>query len=860
MTHLTDYNWIKKPYLDSKENHHSKTPSLFKQGAIKYPKIRNSFFLILILLACSQVGFGQAVGDYGSVATGNWSSTSTWKKWVTGSPGSFTGVSGVPGLNDIVWIGGGFTVTVGTGNSYSCKSMTILSGSSLALVNKTLIVYGYFTNGGTFTSSSGSILSVSGALTNNGSFTSGSSGSISVGSDFTNTGTTFKSVGAALTVFGNFKNSSTFNANNGELIMAASGSKNIDASGTNFYNLTINSSAIITGTNNFAVDNQMAVEGIFAPESNVVISSPNQTAMLGSGTVRVTNSTSLSSGGYKAQYSGFGTNSVLNVDYSGSAEQVISPNGITRSKNLFINNSKGCKLKESAEFTNITLTSGALTIAPNAALKVNGTTYLNNTPTSSTILNTYSTSCLILQSDEIATGSFIHIGSFSGPGTVTVERYMHNNDFWHIYSSPIQYLPNSTPLTVHNFLKYNPEIPDLNNTTSSEPVYLGVGMREYDTSTDSWADYFKYNVNDNVTMQGGKGYSIRTFNEDKKGTGIVYASGIPNPNTITVSLSGSSNGGSNKGWNCVGNPFTCSVNGNAFLNTIESVNPSYQAVYIWDPDPSVSNYTTDYSIVQVGQGFFVNTGSDQNVNFTIAMQTPDNESPFKGATIAWPFIKVVATSNTFKSSTKIKFVTNTSRGLDPGYDLGMLKGNKDFALYSKLLEDNGVDFTVQSLPDQNYDQYVIPIGIDCKAAGEITFTAETVNLPVGCQALLEDRLTKKFTRLDLKDAKYTATVSVNTKGTGRFFLHTSDVISGDRPIGKEQFNISKIGKTLYINGEVSDNANFFVYSVNGKQLANFKAESQVQNQFDASGLPAGVYILTVDDQSQKKSTKFVIEN
>lgn len=155
---------------------------------------------------------------------------------------------------------------------------------------------------------------------------------------------------------------------------------------------------------------------------------------------------------------------------------------------------------------------------------------------------------------------------------------------------------------------------------------------------------------------------------------------------------------------------------------------------------------------------------------------------------------------------------------------------------------------------------MIPIGIDCKAAGNITFTAETINLPPGCQALLEDRLTKRFTRLDLKDAKYTATVSADTKGTGRFYLHTSDVISSVQPIEKEPFKISKIGKTLYINGEVSEKANFLVYSINGKQLANFKAESQVQNQFDASGLPAGVYILTCDDQNQNKSTKFVIEN
>jgi hypothetical protein len=214
----------------------------------------------------------------------------------------------------------------------------------------------------------------------------------------------------------------------------------------------------------------------------------------------------------------------------------------------------------------------------------------------------------------------------------------------------------------------------------------------------------------------------------------------------------------------------------------------------------------------------------------------------------------------FSSSTEIKFVTNTTEGLDPGYDAGILKANPNFALYSKLLVDNSEDFALQCLPDQYYDQYVIPIGIDCAVAGDITFTAETVNLPSGCVAILEDRSTSRFTRLDVENAKYTAYVSTDTKGTGRFFLHTSEVINHDPLFEKELFKVYTIGKTIYINGEVSEDAQFFIYSVNGKQLANFSAKSQVENRFDASGFPAGVYILTINDKYQKKSIKFVIEN
>ncbi|HZK97122.1 MAG TPA: T9SS type A sorting domain-containing protein, partial [Prolixibacteraceae bacterium] len=166
--------------------------------------------------------------------------------------------------------------------------------------------------------------------------------------------------------------------------------------------------------------------------------------------------------------------------------------------------------------------------------------------------------------------------------------------------------------------------------------------------------------------------------------------------------------------------------------------------------------------------------------------------------------------------------------------------------------------TLQCLPDQDYDQYEIPIGIDCKLGGEITFTAESVNLPTGCQALLEDRVTHRFTRLDLKDAQYTANVSADTKGTGRFFLHTSDIISSVPKLETPSFNVYTTGKTVYVNGEVGADAQFFLYSVNGKLLANFKAENQVQNQLNVSGYAAGVYVLTIVDKNVKKSVKLII--
>ena len=492
---------------------------------------------------------------------------------------------------------------------------------------------------------------------------------------------------------------------------------------------------------------------------------------------------------------------------------------------------------------------GQFTVVAGADVNVNGNTVLGKSK------------CLLLKSNESTTGSVIS-GSFSGTGTMTVERFLSYSDNWHLFSSPI------SDQSIYGFITTNNEIPNLVNSSGE---VIGVGMRDYDTKNDCWKLYQKttsspwnpYFVYENTStisgsIGGGKGFGIRTNNDDAA-TGTIDATGFPNPNNFIFNLETTGNR-----WNCIGNPFTSALNVKKFLLADTSLfDNTYKAIYVWTSSEgkySVYNMAGSQNI-QLGQGFFVKsklTGGD--VRFTPVMQVNEGTISFKSAESEWPSIDIVVRNQTLKSSTEIKFIPNTTKGLDQGYDAGMLKANKDFALYSKLLIDNGADFMLQCLPDQDFDQYVIPIGIDFKVGGDITFTAEAINLPSGCQAFLEDRLTKRFTRLDLKDAKYTTTVSANTKGTGRFFLHTSDVISGDQPIEKEPFKISKIGKTLYINGEVSDKANFYVYSINGKQLANFKAVSQVQNEFDASGLPAGVYILTTDDQNQKKSTKFVIEN
>jgi len=908
MKHLSFCKWTEKTKCNT-YNHHQLFCSIFP--AIK--KIGNSIFFIIIFVAFAQVCCGQANGDYGSIATGNWSARTSWGVWTGSSYSPINTTTGLlPTSTDNVFINTGHTITLTA--AVNVKNLTIVG--SFTCNSYTITVLGDFVNNGTFENGTGTVLmkgsgtqniSGSGSLSFNNLTISKYSTSITsnnvtitdknitvnkVLTTSTNCSLTW-SGSATLTLKGNFSNSGTFYPGHGTVEINGTGSQSLfgGASQINFNNLKIsNTSASGTScTINLIVPIMTVDNGcIFNISSSKAINSiPSPgTSITCNGTLQVTLDNFLSQYNFTTRT----LSSTSIVEYVGDGPQNISSFNY---ENLNINNILGCAIQTS-EVVNcktLTITTGVLTVRGGGILEVIGATNLNYVPTPAA-------PCLILKSNESSTGSFKHSDTFNGSGTVMVERYMSNTNNWHLYSSPIRYTSSSknSELSIHDFLLCNPEIPDLVDQLDGK--VLRVGMREYNTILNDWTPYYDYNNSLDIIkieggkMNGGKGFSICTIADGYvpggngstlPGTGILFANGIPNPNSVNINLTKSISS-IDQGWNCIGNPFTRAIrvkDSNGMPGFLNSSNLSqlddshiYDAVYVWDTNGAFgtnaipeyvalnnSSSGDDFIYLQIGQGFFVKThDGGGNVTFTEGMQISKPNLKFKSETLEVPIIKILATNQKLSSTTQIKFISNTTKGLDPGYDAGMLKANPNFSLYSKLLVDNEADFTIQCLPDQNYDQYVIPIGIDCKVAGDITFTAETVNLPSGCQALLEDRLTKRFTRLDLKDAKYTAAVSADTKGTGRFFLHTSDVISSVQPIEKEQFKVSKIGTTVYINGEVSDKAYFYVYSVNGKLLTSFKAENQVQNQFSVSGFPAGVYILTVDDQNQKKSVKFLIEN
>jgi photosystem II stability/assembly factor-like uncharacterized protein len=472
---------------------------------------------------------------------------------------------------------------------------------------------------------------------------------------------------------------------------------------------------------------------------------------------------------------------------------------------------------------------GKLTINANSQVEVTGPLQNNGT--------------IVIKSDVNGTGSLITSEPASGLGLVLVERHMVQNQ-WHIVSSP------TGTQTIHDFLDDNIDIPII---AGASPVQYG--MMDFDPTTNKWNPYFTDATTS--TLGIGKGYMVRI--QDPVQT--LRFQGI---------LNATANASVIAGWNCIGNPFTSAIhinaNSDATNNFItinaSSFDASNGALYFWDQSANqynaINNANPAYKAA-VGQGFFmkVNNGVT-SVAFTPAMQVHQIDAPFKAISKVNPSVKLTAQNGTKSFTTVILYIDGTTKGLDFGYDAGLFTTDTSFSIYTKLVEDNGIKFQLQCLPTNQYNNLVIPIGLDSKAAGEIVFNAETVQLAQDCKVILEDKLTSTFT--DLSTGSYKAAIAADTKGADRFFLHTGDIISSleDQVLPEKLTAYARGNKEIRVIGEVGEGAVATLFNGLGQVVLTKKLGAGNLNIIGLPNLTSGLYLLNINDKGAPQTIKVMI--
>ena len=473
---------------------------------------------------------------------------------------------------------------------------------------------------------------------------------------------------------------------------------------------------------------------------------------------------------------------------------------------------------------------GQLTIAPGKALTVNGN-----------LTNNGDSTALVIQSDATGAGSLKILGTVSAQATV--ERYL-SMDKWHLITSP-------TTSPIIYFLNRNRDI-----AVSAASGPFDFAMSGY--SNNAWPSFFHYNKPISDQFEVGKGYRIFTIPPMSK---TLYFAGALNTLPINPIAA-------EQGWNLVGNPYTSAININAGGNDFLSANtgilpPSFTAAYFWDAASNsyiVVNKDYEDTYAQIGQGFFVRADNLGTITFNSNMQVHDGSLDFKGSALPRrPTIKLIANSEAGSASTLIKFMDSAHEGLDVGYDAGIFKANPDFSIFTRLVEDNGIEFQLQYLPTNKYDKLIIPVGSDSKAGGEIVFTVKTDQLDPVCKTILEDRLTNTFT--DLSKGDYKVAVVVNTSTSDRFFLHTGDIVSGveDQVLPGKLTAFTKGNREIRLLGEVGEGAVATLFNGLGKVAVTKKLVAGKLNIIGLPNLKSGLYVLNINDKGTTQTIKVMIK-
>ena len=230
----------------------------------------------------------------------------------------------------------------------------------------------------------------------------------------------------------------------------------------------------------------------------------------------------------------------------------------------------------------------------------------------------------------------------------------------------------------------------------------------------------------------------------------------------------------------------------------------------------------------------------------------------KAAHSEWKEMNLTATYADKETSTKILFRSDMSRGLDVTYDAGAYGGDKDFSVYTRLVDDNGIDFDIQCLPDQESEDLIIPVGINFTTGGVVTFKANVLSLPAGYKAILEDRLNGSFTELSQPGASYDAILDANTSGTGRFFLHTG--ASADQvDLNKaKHINAYAFDREIIIDGNPGPDALAELFTITGVKVGVFKLQPSDLNRWNVN-VETGMYILKVSGNKISETKRIFIK-
>jgi hypothetical protein len=476
---------------------------------------------------------------------------------------------------------------------------------------------------------------------------------------------------------------------------------------------------------------------------------------------------------------------------------------------------------------NITIdASSSLTIRPRGSLTMGGNLIQNGT--------------FNINSSATRSGSLIVNGAIA-VGNITYKRDIPSTD-WHSVSSPVAGETFENILANNNFAT---------GTTNDGITNVGVGLYLNNTGP-SWLYKNSASVG---AIAPGLGLSIKFA-----AAGNLSFTGTVNTSAVTREIST----GTRNNQNLIGNPYTANINSNTFTSHVDNtVLLSEETVWLWNGTAYEAYNAVNQIEIEPGQGFFVDAIANGNLTFDTANQSHQASSTFKRKTPIPSFELFLENDATIKS-TKIFYAENTSKGFDNGYDSSIFSSiDNSFSVFSELISDNeGKKLGIQTLPNSNYENMVVPIGLKVESGKEITFSLTASNFPSDKKIFLEDRETNTFTRLDKANSNYKITLTKSLNGIGRFYMHTvnSALSINNTDLLLENINIYKHDNdTLRVTGLSQGNVSLKLFTLLGKQVVSSSFNSNGVKDVSLPKLATGIYLVQLKTDKGELNKKIVLE-
>ena len=356
-------------------------------------------------------------------------------------------------------------------------------------------------------------------------------------------------------------------------------------------------------------------------------------------------------------------------------------------------------------------------MVPNSASEVTIPSGLSNYPTAA--------SAVTVTSVDMAAGtSLISTSTFSG--TVKYTRTLATEN-WYLVSSPVN-------------------AQDIDVFIAREGLASGTGnniglTQRYNTGDDTWT-YYQSGASGSGDFTAGKGYAIKLAIAGQD----IYFEGTVRNSDQSRTLATSANA-----YNLVANPYTSYMDTALMLAANSGVLAS-ETIWVWNSSSGLydTKVTDDAYKLAPTQGLFVKSdGEAGNLAINQSYEVHNSSDTFQRSDTRSE-IYLTLSDGSLSRLAKIYYTDGATTSFDNGYDGTLFNGvSNPLAIYTHLVADSeGKNYQVQSLPPNNYENMIIPVGINAEAGTSITIDAATNNFPSEINIYLEDKQDNSFTLLD----------------------------------------------------------------------------------------------------------------